>query len=1278
MGIAIDLAIPISFGQLYRVERPLRHIISFKWEYNVVLMKNLLSLLHTSILILVLSVNFVRAQDIIIQDDFEDQNLSANPEWTGDLGNFTFFEENGNTLLRLDAPEAGSSQIRTASTTAYGTWEFYIDQDFPPSNGNRGFIFLISDSEDLTDNVNGYAIRTGENSAPNFFRLFSFSSGTSTEILTGELDISGGGPYQIKVTRDVDGEWGLYESKGYGSVPTFVGSVIDNTHTTSSFFGLQLNYTATRANNFYFDDIVIKDGIEPLQLVDVEVESSNSLRLFFTEVVDETSLQTTDFSLNGIQPTAVTLDIENQNEIIIEFENSLDEGVNALEVTKINDFRGNTIETVNFEFTVTNPFFIENVKLVDATGIEIEFSEEPEEADLIPTAFTIKAVGNPSNVETISTVTIRLTFDSQLDAGSYTLIIGEIESVNGWPLTGDNQFEFTVFDQFEVGDLLISEFFYRVPVDWRTAEFDRPRYIEMFNSTDKFLNLRDFTINGENINPETDLSISPNEYLVITRGEPVFLEKFGERNFFEAENFPSLSLTTQSEIVVKTDGGVTVDSLFYRVSLWGGNGVALERRSLSVDATLPENWGESPNQLLGTPGLPNEVEIDNTPPKLTDLNLFRDEGFTLSFDKQLDVETATNLNNYTISPDLGISLIMQSGKDVTLLVSDNLVNNQIYEIVVEGITDLFGNLIVPVTRSIEYLDFIEAEPRELVINEILYRRLQAGAPEFVEIFNRTDKNINLSEWTLSDASSKVLLPSGLIIRGNSYVVFTDTQSFAADNDNVIYMSDWPGLSNNGDAVVLKNGSGTVIDSLFYRPDWGNNTQGVSIERKDPAALSIDRSNWAPSTAEFGSTPAAENTRFEIDATPPTIIFANLFHPDSLEVQFSKFVNLNINQEANQVARTNQIATILSEYQNTQFLINGTSADILFYNPLQANRIILNGSNVQAGEAVSITIRNLSDFQGNVTSEQSIPVAQPIGEGDLIFNEIMFNPISNPTDGLPDQSEYIEIYNTRSYAVSLEGIFLHNQPDENNQITRIELTNTVSKWIPSNGFVVVYPETDQVQLSNSRTGRFFELDSDTDIFGLRANRTSLSLTNSGRQVYLADSSRNVIDMVDYSPAWHNPNLISTQGISLERINPNFDTNDSANWGSNTNRLGGTPARQNTLFQEQGLQPDEAGISLSPNPFSPDGDGFEDNLFINYTLNEPDYMMRIRIYDRYGRLVRTLADGLNAGLYGTVIWDGRSDDGGRNRIGIYIIFVEVYNSANGSRRLFREIAVLARQF
>jgi hypothetical protein len=291
---------------------------------------------------------------------------------------------------------------------------------------------------------------------------------------------------------------------------------------------------------------------------------------------------------------------------------------------------------------------------------------------------------------------------------------------------------------------------------------------------------------------------------------------------------------------------------------------------------------------------------------------------------------------------------------------------------------------------------------------------------------------------------------------------------------------------------------------------------------------------------------------------------------------------------------------------------------------------------------------------------------------------MFDPISDNRDGLPDQSDYVEIHNPNSYAISLEGIFLHNEPDENGDITRMDPISTRARWIPAGGYALFYPEPERQPFEESRTALFFNMLPEFSPFALQTERSTMSLPISGRQIYLADSTQTTIDMVDYREEWHNPNIIDTKGIALERINPDYESNDPANWGSNTALVGGSPGIENSIFQSSDPLLAETGVELSPNPFSPDGDGFDDVLLINYKLDEPDYLLKIRIYDRYGRLVRKLAEATPAGFEGSVIWDGMTESGQTNRIGIYIVLIEAYNSSSGSNRAFKETAVIARQF
>ena len=931
---------------------------------------------------------------------------------------------------------------------------------------------------------------------------------------------------------------------------------------------------------------------------------------------------------------------------------------------------------VDREFNLTAT----TVRAVSRREVEVVFNTNIREDDLRSANFSVNGA-NPSSIVFEETDNITLEFESTFPIGNRTLTISNIRTLGGFQIADNSEFVFTVFDEFEGGDVVINEFMYRPPTGY-------VRYVELFNNSDKLLNLRNWRLQRRQIASEPrrilsdeDLLLEPGQFIVITEDAERMDEIFGERNFHEIPNFPNFTLTVADQIRLFTDNDVLADSLEYTPSGWGGNGVALERVSADVPATLQQNWEESPNELLGTPGLPNEVTPDTQPPVLLSGVQFEDQGFRLRFNKELDPETALTVSNYSISPAISVSMVGLDGNDVILFVSGELVNDSEYSITARNVSDIFGNVMQPTTVTVRYLEFGVVQPQDIVINEILYRRLQAGSPEFIEIYNRTEQNFDLTGWTLSDATGSANIPAGTAILENDFLVFTDTESFAAESDRIVYLSGFQSLNNTSDAVVIRNSSGTAIDSLTYQSSWYNNPAGISLERKDPAALSIDKANWALSTDERGSTPAEENSEFEPDVTPPGIIFANIFHPDSLEVVFSEFIDLT-NESTNSSNSNGMMANRLDQRNelpnNTRFLVNGSVSDLLEYDPAAGNRVVLSAAGISLGEPITLNVENLGDFQGNISSEIEQPVAQPLQPADIVFNEIMYNPLADDRDGIPDQSDYIEIYNRRPYALSLEGIFLHDEPNENGQIVRIDPITSSQRWIPANGYALFYPEPSARPFTESRTAQFFELSEDFAPFAFQSIRTTLSLPNTGRRVYLADSTRTVIDMVDYSPDWHNPNLVDTRGIALERINPDFETNDASNWSSNTTIQGGSPGRQNSIYQEPQFVGSDTGVFLDPNPFSPDGDGFEDNLFINYNFDEPDYLLRVRIYDRYGRLVRTLAEGTAAGFQGSLIWDGLTDDGQRNRIGIYIVFVEAYNSSNGRNRAFRETAVLARQF
>ena len=918
------------------------------------------------------------------------------------------------------------------------------------------------------------------------------------------------------------------------------------------------------------------------------------------------------------------------------------------------------------------PFRISGIQVGSNREIFLIFNSDVNPDDIYPGQFELDGI-EPASAVLIDPNIVRLQFDMEPGSGEKTIRTGEIRSLPGWKIDDGEEFNFTIYDAYTPGDVVVNEIMYNPPQDY-------PSYVELTNRSDKYLNLRNWKLLRKEIstNPGGVIStgavpIGPRDYLVVTDNLSALRTAFGEVDTVEMDDFPGFTSTVPEQIRLVDDSEVLADSLEYIPSVWGGREVALERKSPDVGSVYAENWAESPAALLGTPGEENQVRPDSDRPVLNEVSFFENRGFRLFFNKTIDPESATQQSNYSFNPAIDILEINAVRDEVFIELRQELQNGEQYTITIDGVTDLFGNHILQTSRTLEFLELDEISPGDFVINEILYRRASAGSPEFVEIYNTTEKTIDVSEWQFFAGSGSAELPRNTVLRKNSYLVFTDQQLFANGASQIIYLSGFPGLSNTGSSVGFRNEEGITMDSLSYRPEWGAHKPGVSLERRDPAALSIDPFNWKDSAAESGSTPASENSSYEVDLTPPKILFANLSHPDSLEIAFNKFVDLTGNEQVN-----------FSDFpkdqpsSSTRFLVNGEEAGIIDYDELRANRIILDTEQVSPGKMNILRVEDVKDFKGNTTADE-IDIAQPVSEGQLVINEIMYHPLTGGADDdSPDQSEYLEIYNKQPYAVSLEGLFLHDEPDESQNFTKIEPVSTSQRWIPANGYALFYPESENFTLSESRTGISFGLSEEDDRFGLRADRTSLSLTLSGRAVYLADSTGVVLDRVDYNPEWHNPNLITTQGISLERINPDVESNDPLNWGSHSTVIGGTPMARNSLNQRSDSEGGREGVELSPNPFSPDSDGIDDNLIINYHFEDPNYMLKVRIYDRYGRLVRDLANNHAAGLNGSLIWDGRTDDGQRNRIGIYIIYVEAYNGSTGDRRVFRETAVLARKF
>jgi len=687
-----------------------------------------------------------------------------------------------------------------------------------------------------------------------------------------------------------------------------------------------------------------------------------------------------------------------------------------------------------------------------------------------------------------------------------------------------------------------------------------PEWIELFNNSDKEINLKDWSITDAVTTPVK--AIIKNDLLVAAKSFVVLAKDSLVRNYHRIIpsqileiNLPSFN-NDRDGVVLKDNRALTIDSVLYS-NQWGGtNGFSIERISSTSNSNNQFNWASSKDIEQSTPG-----RINSATPKQFDLSV-ADISFSPRFPaRNDDVTIITKIKNngnssaqnfvaeFYVDTDSNnvVDLLLSSVNSSNLNASDSVSVSSSSKIL------SLQNKMLTSVRVVYFSDedtlnnyFEKSVEPGFKINEVMYNPTD-GIPEWVECVNVSGDSINLKDWIISDvlttpAKSFISETDVLIKPDEIFIVAKDTTFNSAYPNTTaqVFYCNFGNLGNATDGVVIYDFREGIIDSLFYRSSWGGK-KGYSLERISLSAQTNDSINWVTSLDEKGSTPGIQNSIFNVPV-----------------------------------------------YERNTFALN----------------------------------------------------------------EIMYNPDD-------DNSEYVEFYNLLSDSVNIGGWQIE---DENGNSNKLSETSFV---IPPQEYFILAADSQTVIKYDLFDHEFKNI----------LNVSSLGLVNTGELILLKDARGKVIDSVFYSDEWNNKNIASSNGKSLERINPNINGNNSLNWSTSVSSLGGTPGKQNSIFAENLNQ--SASVSVSPNPFSPDNDGFQDFSVINYNLSQPIAQVRIKIFDNKGRLVRTLANNQPSGSSGSVIFDGLDDEGKALRMGIYIVFMEALNDNSGIVESVKSVVVIARK-
>ena len=355
----------------------------------------------------------------------------------------------------------------------------------------------------------------------------------------------------------------------------------------------------------------------------------------------------------------------------------------------------------------------------------------------------------------------------------------------------------------------------------------------------------------------------------------------------------------------------------------------------------------------------------------------------------------------------------------------------------------------------------------------------------------------------------------------------------------------------------------------------------------------------------------------VDNDPPSVVSANVSGTNLIDLTFNESVS-NSAEDIN------------------NYFLPGDGNPLIVTNNNNVYELMFN-TPFTAGANLSLEISNIEDLSSNILNDTiAVIVPDTALEGEVLVNEILFDPFTGGSD-------YLELYNNSSKSIDLYNYMVANHDDGVDNYKDIPIN-----YILSPGEYALLTE-DSAATAAAYTSRnstvFIEMDLPT-------------FNNDSATVYVLNPDSLMLDAFSYDKDMHFELINDAEGVSLERIDQNAETNNAFNWHSAAETVGwGTPGienSQNYLSISSGMF-----FSVETPVFSPDNDGYEDVGVFSFTMENAGYVANLYIYDHHGRIVKQLLKNELLGAEGTVSWDGVINNGEKGRAGIYIVYFEVFD-------------------
>lgn len=547
-----------------------------------------------------------------------------------------------------------------------------------------------------------------------------------------------------------------------------------------------------------------------------------------------------------------------------------------------------------------------------------------------------------------------------------------------------------------------------------------------------------------------------------------------------------------------------------------------------------------------------------------------------------------------------------------------------------------------------------AQPRySVVISEIMADPSpQVGLPnaEWIELTNVSAIPVSLQQMRIADATGQSGPLPVYILQPGSRLIICSSSSLSALSafGPAVAVTSFPSLDNDGEIIQLKAADGRVIHAVAYESSWYNNALkkegGWSLEMTDTGQPCAGRENWTASGAATGGTPGQQNASaaaVNVNSRPELL---HSFCPDSTHIllYFTKPVDSAAAESISRYTISNSIR-----------ILRAVTIPPLYTNVLLQTETILDTQTVY-----QVTVQGMPDCKGQYGADAVISagMSKKAGAGDLVINEILFNPVTNGYD-------YVEFYNKSRKVLDVAGLFIAGMNSSGaisgiNQLSSYSFSLFPGEYLVATAdpaglrghFMVKFP--DRIQVISSMP----------------------SLPDDEGAALLLDNQGSILDEIHYKDDWHFALIRDPEGVSLERLDPSGSSQDAGNWHSAASTAGyGTPGYRNSQYISASQT--NGTVEISPAVFSPDNDGRDDICTIRYRLSAPGSMGTVQVFNTAGTLVKVIANNVLLGISGEWYWDGLDQNGRRLPIGNYIVLFSWFD-LTGHKKQEKQVVILAR--